>query len=143
MILRIDSFVTLRCLPSNSLYTKPFKSKLRLLFGFLILAHSIKRACFVARIKKPVTFETGFAERKGFEPSIRLPAYTLSRRAPSTTRTPLYFSFMCSSILSLYSNGSFFQLLLYLTNMAIQIDLDKRRKMGCNKTTNPMEPNIQ
>ena len=29
------------------------------------------------------------AERKGFEPSRRSPAYTLSRRAPSTTRPPL------------------------------------------------------
>ena len=29
------------------------------------------------------------AERKGFEPSRRFPAYTLSRRAPSTTRPPL------------------------------------------------------
>ena|GEM_PF-6972273 len=29
------------------------------------------------------------AEREGFEPSIELPLYTLSRRAPSTTRTPL------------------------------------------------------
>src|SRR5690606_29795951 len=28
------------------------------------------------------------AERKGFEPSIPLPAYTLSRGAPSTTRPP-------------------------------------------------------
>jgi hypothetical protein len=36
-------------------------------------------------------FETLFviAERKGFEPSIRFHVYTLSRRAPSTTRTPL------------------------------------------------------
>ena len=31
------------------------------------------------------------AEREGFEPSRRLPAYTLSRRAPSTTRPPLHF----------------------------------------------------
>ena len=30
------------------------------------------------------------AERKGFEPSRRLPAYTLSKRAPSTTRPPLH-----------------------------------------------------
>ena len=30
------------------------------------------------------------AEREGFEPSIRLHAYTLSRRAPSATRTPLH-----------------------------------------------------
>jgi hypothetical protein len=29
------------------------------------------------------------AERKGFEPSRQLPAYTLSKRAPSTTRPPL------------------------------------------------------
>ena len=29
------------------------------------------------------------AEREGFEPSIRLPVYTRSRRAPSTTRPPL------------------------------------------------------
>jgi hypothetical protein len=29
------------------------------------------------------------AEREGFEPSRRFPAYTLSRRAPSTTRPPL------------------------------------------------------
>ncbi len=29
------------------------------------------------------------AERKGFEPSKQFPVYTLSRRAPSTTRTPL------------------------------------------------------
>ena len=30
------------------------------------------------------------AERKGFEPSMQLPTYKLSRLAPSTTRTPLY-----------------------------------------------------
>ena len=29
------------------------------------------------------------AEREGFEPSNRLPRYTLSKRAPSATRTPL------------------------------------------------------
>ena len=28
------------------------------------------------------------AERMGFEPTIRSPAYTLSKRAPSTTRPP-------------------------------------------------------
>ena len=31
------------------------------------------------------------AEREGFEPSIRFPAYTLSKRAPSATRPPLRF----------------------------------------------------
>ena len=29
------------------------------------------------------------AERVGFEPTRRLPAYTLSKRAPSATRPPL------------------------------------------------------
>src|SRR5208337_444235 len=32
------------------------------------------------------------AEGAGFEPAIRFPAYTLSRRAPSTTRPPLHCS---------------------------------------------------
>ena len=31
----------------------------------------------------------GLAEGAGFEPAIRFPAYTLSRRAPSATRPPL------------------------------------------------------
>ncbi len=29
------------------------------------------------------------AEREGFEPSVRVNVHTLSRRAPSTTQTPL------------------------------------------------------
>jgi hypothetical protein len=29
------------------------------------------------------------ADRAGFEPAIRFPVYTLSRRAPSTTRPPV------------------------------------------------------
>lgn len=29
------------------------------------------------------------AEREGFEPSVRFPVHTLSRRAPSTTRSSL------------------------------------------------------
>ena len=33
--------------------------------------------------------EGALAEREGFEPSVRLPLHTLSKRAPSTTRTPL------------------------------------------------------
>jgi hypothetical protein len=36
----------------------------------------------------------GFAERAGFEPAIPFPVYTLSRRAPSTTRTPLLFNYL-------------------------------------------------
>ncbi len=30
------------------------------------------------------------AERAGFEPARQLPTYTLSKRAPSATRTPLH-----------------------------------------------------
>ena len=33
----------------------------------------------------------GKAETEGFEPSIELPLYTLSKRAPSATRTNLHF----------------------------------------------------
>src|SRR3712207_2720996 len=33
--------------------------------------------------------DLGLAEGEGFEPSIRFPVYTRSRRAPSTTRPPL------------------------------------------------------
>jgi hypothetical protein len=34
-------------------------------------------------------FHSFLAEREGFEPSIEFPLYTLSRRAPSTTRPSL------------------------------------------------------
>ena len=86
----MDGFTSFRRLPRNSLYTKPFKSKRSLLLGFLLLVCLRKRAFDTASKQKTRHSVTGFAERKGFEPSIRLPAYTLSRRAPSTTRTPLY-----------------------------------------------------
>ena len=33
--------------------------------------------------------KTGMAEREGFEPSVEFPLHTLSKRAPSTTRTSL------------------------------------------------------
>jgi hypothetical protein len=38
--------------------------------------------------KKPTRKQKG-TERKGFEPSIRVNVYTLSKRAPSTARPPL------------------------------------------------------
>ncbi len=54
--------------------------------------------CFQARlepfhkIKIPLAGHSfSLAESEGFEPSIRFPVYTLSRRAPSTTRTTLQF----------------------------------------------------
>ena len=33
----------------------------------------------------------GYAETEGFEPSVELPLHTLSKRAPSATRTSLQF----------------------------------------------------
>ena len=36
------------------------------------------------------------AERKGFEPLIPLTVYTLSKRAPSTTRPSLHFYINCN-----------------------------------------------
>ena len=44
------------------------------------------------RHKAPI-FLRAVAEGEGFEPSIRFPAYTLSKRAPSATRPPLRRSF--------------------------------------------------
>ncbi len=45
------------------------------------------------------------AERMGFEPMKELPLYTLSKRAPSTTRPPLQL-IMCLSIFTLTQKSS-------------------------------------
>src|SRR5690606_2006415 len=45
------------------------------------------------------------AERKGFEPLRRLPAYTLSRRAPSTTRPSLRAGRQAAQAPALYSSA--------------------------------------
>ena len=68
----------------------------------------VKRPVSEGRMALPTPFETkrkkapigalgriqylNVADGKGFEPSRRFPAYTLSRRAPSTTRPPLRIS---------------------------------------------------
>src|SRR5205807_1511924 len=49
-----------------------------------IAALRIRRDCRVQR-----KTEFGMAEREGFEPPIRFPVYTLSKRAPSATRPSL------------------------------------------------------
>ena len=41
--------------------------------------------------KNPLKIMFLVAERAGFEPAKELPLYTLSKRAPSTTRPPLPF----------------------------------------------------
>ena len=42
------------------------------------------------------------AEREGFEPSKQLPVYTLSKRAPSTTRPPLQKNERCVIIKDIF-----------------------------------------
>ncbi len=54
--------------------------------------NALKTNCmlrFSARLRTFCRKIDGVAEREGFEPSIRFTVYTLSRRAPSTTRPPL------------------------------------------------------
>ena len=46
-------------------------------------------AWFVARYSIQLSYGRVMAEREGFEPSIRVNVYTLSRGAPSATRPPL------------------------------------------------------
>ena len=41
------------------------------------------------------SFRKYMAERVGFEPTRQFPAYTLSKRAPSTTRPPLPEALLC------------------------------------------------
>ena len=65
------------------------------------------KSSHTAQIKKaPKRGFFNLAEREGFEPSIRLTVYTLSRRAPSTTRTPLQYSYCLSSIDASYSSDA-------------------------------------
>ncbi len=45
------------------------------------------------------------AEGEGFEPSRRFPAYTLSRRAPSTTRPPLRYSHVLEAKSAIYPDA--------------------------------------
>lgn len=54
-----------------------------------------RRAAAIEQLARPMTFcglswtNVEMAEKKGFEPSIPFPVYSLSRGAPSTTRPPL------------------------------------------------------
>ena len=54
---------------------------------------ALRQNCVLPRAGKQKMLPSGafefFAERMGFEPTIQLPIYKLSRLAPSTTRTPL------------------------------------------------------
>jgi hypothetical protein len=53
-------------------------------------AKPLERCALFCRAARGETLHLkGMAEEAGFEPAIRFPVYTLSRRAPSTTRPPL------------------------------------------------------
>jgi hypothetical protein len=60
------------------LQCRGLRAKARVYWGFFHLAGRQRKFC-----------AGQLAEGVGFEPTIRLPVYTLSRRAPSTTRPPL------------------------------------------------------
>ena len=47
------------------------------------------------KIQRRTLAAAGLAERVGFEPTIRFPVYTLSKRAPSATRPSLHCSHSC------------------------------------------------
>jgi hypothetical protein len=52
-------------------------------------AYRSESARAMTRPHLAVSVPRGLAERPGFEPGVEFPPHTLSRRAPSTTRTPL------------------------------------------------------
>ena len=49
------------------------------------------------------------AETEGFEPSVELPLHTLSKRAPSATRTSLHFLPGGKNTVSIFISRIFFQ----------------------------------
>jgi hypothetical protein len=53
-------------------------------------ADSLRVACQPELTLRRVTRERRLAERVGFEPTVEFPLHTLSKRAPSTTRTSLH-----------------------------------------------------
>ena len=58
--------------------------------GQIVAALSFKGGLFPETFRKVAAeADQELAEGAGFEPAIEFPAYTLSRRAPSTTRPPL------------------------------------------------------
>ena len=83
------------CLIAGSYPAIPSVNRLRpsALLHTLRLVYQLPKYCarlLTARSEFFADFDLGvMAERQGFEPWRRFPAYTLSRRAPSTTRPPL------------------------------------------------------
>ena len=61
--------------------------------NFNIYSQFFKKIFYSPFFFKKAYFSTKklMAERMGFEPMIEFPLYTLSKRAPSTTRPPLHY----------------------------------------------------
>ncbi len=79
--------------PDGILYDKENSAYLTPRVNYVIELISSLSTKFLETKKRQETINSVLSplvERKGFEPSKQLPVYTLSRRAPSTTRTPLY-----------------------------------------------------
>lgn len=73
-----------------------FTTSTMCIFSPLIAARLFITTLYIAYFYTPYTTNTAqrtvfiLAERTGFEPAIVLLLYTLSKRAPSTTRPPLH-----------------------------------------------------
>ncbi len=75
-------------LPSDALKPQQLQSDARRLY---LLPDQVVEVHvgFIQKTKTTMYFQHDMAEGVGFEPTIRFPVYTLSKRAPSATRPPL------------------------------------------------------
>ncbi len=64
------------------------------------------------------------ADRKGFEPSRQLPAYSLSRGAPSTARPPVHLQVY---MLERFHSRRFFKNLIYKGNYCFMCFIEKKK----------------
>ena len=79
-------------LPSVSPFGGTVTKSLAFFKGSFIFIKRLQKQAFDTfyKNKAEATASAFSAERMGFEPTMQLPTYKLSRLAPSTTRTPLY-----------------------------------------------------
>ena len=74
---------------TSNVYKKPFKKCYQHFYSLIYTKYKMFITSLIYKVK---------AETEGFEPSIQFPVYTLSRRAPSTTRTSLLILFSIKPI---------------------------------------------
>src|SRR5262247_3426498 len=65
-----------------------------------------RRRHIIGRVHSSADQERALAEGVGFEPTIRFPVYTLSKRAPSATRPSLRASPKAKRLTALYSGAA-------------------------------------